>query len=247
MTIKTDSMRQAGAIINSIFNELVANLVPGKTTKELEAETSTLLTKYGAKSGTYGFRGFKNLICTSINEEIDGGVPSSRKLQEGDLLKLDLVISYIGFFVDKAITVGIPPLDFTKKYILTCGNECINSTIAFIDSYVKKQTITNYMIGSFVEGFCNSKRLKVIKSFGGHGIGFNMHSDPFIPNFGTKVDHIEESKLYPGSTFTIEPILVYQNTSLQRDGPTMIGDPLSCHFEETLLITETGVEVLTRL
>lgn len=235
---KIKNMRIAGKILDAVFDELRRFVRPGIKKIDVEAKLIKTLDKYGIRSATKGLNEFPNYICISVNDEILFGRPDEKILNEGDLITLDLTINYKGFFVDKAVTFGLDPLRFDQKYIINAGKKCLENAIS-----ICKPNITTNLIGNTIYGTASYLKVKVIKDYGGHGIGLKPHNHPFIPNYD---NNDNDTKLHKGMTFTIEPIVVYETDLIRSQNGVIYGDKISSHFEETILIIDNGAEVLTR-
>lgn len=233
-----DKMRAGGGILRDIFTILLEYITPGKTTKDIETLLSKLLKQFKVESGTLGFNGFPSVVCISVNEEILNGVPSNRILSIGDLVSVDLLIKYNGVYLDKAITMSLGNARYDQHYIINAANQCLDAVITLV-----KPNMTNYDIGEIIFNTAYSLGVKTIKGFGGHGIGLSRHTKPFIPN--SKIVK-EVINIKSGMFFTAEPIVCYNSPLYEQKGVTVIGDPISAHVEETLLMTDTGIEVMTR-
>jgi methionyl aminopeptidase len=236
-------MREAGRIVREILDALEAMAVAGVTTWELDRVAEDLTRKKGAKPAFKGYLGYPAVLCASVNEEVVHGIPSrKRKLQEGDLLKLDFGVSFKGFFGDSARTV---PIGKPSREAQSLSEATRISLEKAIEVVAPGRHVGD--IGAAVQGFVESRGYSVVRDFTGHGIGRALHEAPQVPNFGRSG---EGTRLLPGMTLAIEPmvnagtheVLVLDDdwTAVTRDGK------LSAHFEHTVLVTEQGREVLTR-
>jgi len=237
MSLKYDFMKSGGIILKNILLRLSEEVKPGITTKQLEVYLKEMLLEYKVISGTKNLNGFPSFICISVNEELLSGVPSSRVIRKGDIVKLDLTINYKGFYVDKAVTVLVEPNDYKQKYILKCAQLCLDNALRFC-----KEGISVSELGDVIQTTANFMKVKVVKDYGGHGVGYAPHMEPFIPNYCNN----DGTKLYETYSFTIEPVVVFDSVTTYKKGMTVMGDPISAHVEETVLLTENGYEVLTR-
>jgi len=236
-----EMLRKSGKILAKIMQRLREVVKAGVSTYEIDQLAEELMRKEKVIAAFKGYNGFPANICTSINEEVVHGIPSQRKLNEGDILSLDLGINYKGYFSDTAITlpVGIISpqaeklIDVTKNALLDGIKEArINNRLSDI-SYAIQKYVENH-------GF------SVVRQFVGHGIGHSLHEDPQIPNFG--LPHQGEA-LQSGMVFAIEP-MVNMGTwecKIMENGWTAITKDrlLSAHFEHTVAITDQGPDVFT--
>jgi methionyl aminopeptidase len=236
-------MREAGRIVSEILDELEKAVAPGVTTWDLDALSEKLIYEKGARPAFKGYHGFPACLCASVNNEVVHGIPSKRrKLQEGDLMKLDFGVVYRGFFGDSARTVPVGKVSPEAQALLDATREALHKGIQVM---VKGNRIGD--IGHAVQSYVEARGYSVVREFTGHGIGRHLHEMPEVPNYGQKGSGM---KLRPGMVLAVEP-MVNQGTSevgLLDDDWTAVtlDNKLSAHFEHTVLITEGGPEVLTR-
>ncbi|MFZ5468058.1 MAG: type I methionyl aminopeptidase [Myxococcota bacterium] len=237
-------MRDAGRIVCEVLDALEKAVVPGVSTLELDRLAEDLIYKKGAKPAFKGYLGFPCCLCASINEEVVHGIPSKkRKLAEGDLMKLDFGVVYKGFFGDAARTVPVG-----KTSAEACA--LVEATRASLAKAIEQVRVGNRVgdIGHAVQTFVETKGYSVVRDFVGHGIGRKLHEQPQVPNFGLPATGM---KLRPGMTIAIEPMVnagTHKVEVLDDDWTAVTLDrKLSAHFEHTVLVTEEGPEVLTRL
>jgi methionyl aminopeptidase len=212
---------------------------------EVDAWVETEIKRLGAIA-TYKTSevNFPNVICISTNDEIVHGIPSDYVLEKGDIVSFDLVITYKGMKTDSAFTmiVGEEPTG-VKKHLL---NVTERSLYAGIDA-IKGPTYTGD-IGEAVERVLSAGKLGIVRDLVGHGVGLEMHMPPEVPNYGRKGTGV---LLKPGDTIAIEPMAMLgkERIKTDRDGWTIrtADGSLAAHFEHTVLVTETGVEILTTL
>lgn len=246
---KTDyqiqAMREGGKILASIFKDLEAYTQPGMNELDIDAWVDKQIRSYGA-TPTYREPevDFNGSICISVNEELIHGLPKDNVLENGDKVSYDLTITYKGMKTDSAFTmiVGEQPKGAIKHLINTTNR----SLYAGID--VIKDGVRTGDIGSAVEEVLVAGKLGVIREYVGHGIGESMHMPPEVPNYGNKNSGVV---LRAGDTICIEPMasLGQPKTTVDQDSWTvsMSDGSLCAHFEHTVLITETGYEILTTL
>ncbi len=234
-------LRKSGKILAKVMQNLRGFIKAGVTTLEIDNLADELIRKEDAKSAFKGYRGFPAHICTSINEEIIHGIPSSRKLNEGDILSLDMGVDYKGYFSDSAITVGIGEIDFKRKKLIEVTKNALSTAI-------KQACKENHLsdISYAVQNCVESKGFSVVRQFVGHGIGHSLHEDPEIPNFG--LSH-RGPVLKQGMVFAIEPMVnmgTWESKILDNGWTAVTLDGLpSAHFEHTVAITDNGPEILT--
>jgi len=240
-----DAMRAGGKILATILNNLQKQVEVGISEIEIAKWVEKEIKKSGAIA-TYKTSevDFPSVICISTNEEIVHSVPSSYVFERGDVVSFDLVITYKGMKVDSAFTmvVGEEPKG-VKKHLL---NYTQRSLYAGIDAI--KGPIYTGDIGAAVEKVLNEGKLGIIRELVGHGIGQKMQQAPEVPNYGKKGSGV---LLVAGDTIAIEPMATLGGEAIKTDDDgwtisTRDGS-LAAHFEHTVLITEDGAEILTRL
>ena len=243
--IKTEKeisyMREAGNIIAEIMNKMEKAIEPGITTLELDNISKKEIKKNKVKSAFLGLYDFPNTICVSINEEIVHGIPSSKKLKNGDIISIDAGVIVEGFNSDHAKT--FPVGDCTQKEI-----NLLSDTSESLELAINECVVGKFIgdIGNAVEEFIIPKGYGLVRNYTGHGIGRSLHEPPQVPNFGVSGTG---PKLIPGMTLAIEPMvnLGGEGTKLCDDGWTVVTSDgaKSAHFENTVLITDSKPEVLT--
>ena len=239
--IELNSMRQSGKMLKSVKKTIKKNIEEGITTKELDYIAEKEILNLGGKPGFKGLYGFPGTICSSFNEEIVHGIPSDRKIKDGDIIRIDCGVIYEDFNTDSAFTLGIGNLPVkTSKLIKT--------TLNSLHLGIKEATPNNHIgdIGHAVESYSTNNGFSVVKEYVGHGIGKNLHEDPQIPNYGMKSTG---PKIIEGMALAIEPMLIEgdEQTKIDNDGWTVKtkDGSMSAHFEDTIIITNSGNEIIT--
>jgi methionyl aminopeptidase len=243
-------IREGGHIMGEIMDQLIALVVPGVTTGELEDAAEKLMIKAGGTPAFKGYRpsfavsGFPSALCTSINHEIvhAPAVPS-RKLKEGDVLGIDVGFFYKGFYTDMARTVPVGKISAEAEKLLRVTQEALAKGIEAVQL---GQTV--YEIGAAVEDFAKSQGVSVITDLVGHGVGKEIHEDPSVPNF--RFNNSKKHKIAKGMVIAIEPMLSLGRPQLviaEDDWTYQTKDgSLSAQFENTVAINHDGtVEILT--
>lgn len=247
--IKTEAqiqaMREGGKILATIYDGLKKQIRAGMSELEADAWVEKEIKRLGAIA-TYKTSevNFPNVICISTNDEIVHGVPTEYVFEKGDIVSFDLVISYKGMKTDAAFSMIIDEKPTgIKKHLL---NVTERSLYAGIDAI--KGSVYTGDIGAAVEKVLNDGKLGIIRDLVGHGVGLEMHMPPEVPNYGRKGTGV---LLKPGDTIAIEPMatLGKERIVTDEDGWTIrsYDGSLAAHFEHTVLVTETGVEILTQL
>lgn len=233
---------QAGKILAKVSDIIKKNIKLGVTTEELDELAEKEFDRFGVISAFKGYRGFPANICSSINEEVVHGIPSNRKLSEGDILSVDLGIKVDGYYADMAFT---QPVGKIKPRI----KKLINITRQALHKGIKQARINNRIhdISSAIQAHIESAGFSVVREFVGHGIGKELHEEPQIPNYGRSNtgEAIEE-----GMVFAIEPMVnmgSWEIDILDNGWTAVTRDRLpSCHFEHTVVVLSDGPKILTQ-
>jgi methionyl aminopeptidase len=239
-----EKMRRSGAAVRQVLEHVRAHVKAGVTTLDLENAAEIKMTELGATSAFKGYRGYPCVLCTSVNEQVVHGIPSSKSvLRDGDIVSIDFGIVLDGYYGDSAITVpvgtGVSPdaqrlLDVTKASLETAIK-------------VVRPGATLGDIGAAVQEVVEADGFSVVREFVGHGIGTRMHEDPQVPNYGQRG---AGTKLRAGMVLAIEPMVNVGKPGVQvlSDGWTAVTEDgsLSAHFEHTVAVTPDGAAILTQ-
>lgn len=224
-----------------ILSELGMMIKPGIQTKDLDEYAERRTREMDAVPAFKGYRGYPASLCTSINEEIVHGIPSSRTLRSGDIISLDFGVVYDGFYGDAAVTYPVGEITPPAEKLIATARESFTKGVAKVKEGNRLSDVS-YAIQSHVE----SQGFSVIRSFVGHGIGFSLHEEPQIPNFGSPG---RGPKLRPGMVLAIEPMIAIGNWEVEilSDNWTAVTKDrsLSAHYEHTVALTQNGVEILS--
>lgn len=239
------AMREGGTIIATIFEALKQLVKVGVSERDIDSWVDSEIKKYGAVA-TYKTPevNFPSVICISVNDQVVHGIPTNYRFEKGDIASFDLVITYKGMKTDSAFSmvVGEEPVG-VKKHLLSLTER---SLYAGIDAI--KGPVYTGDIGEAVEKVLSAGKLGIIRELVGHGVGHEMHQAPEIPNWGHKGTGV---LLKAGDTIAIEPMATLggERIKTEEDGWTIStrDGSLAAHFEHTVLVTEDGVEILTRL
>ena len=234
-------MRVAGRIAAQAMHVAAEAIAPGITTDELDAVAHAFICDQGAYPSALGYRGFPKSICTSVNEVICHGIPDSRPLEDGDLVKIDVTVFIDGVHGDNCGTFFCGEVDQASADLTERTQEALNRAI----KAVRPGRQVN-VIGRVIESYAKRFGYGVVRDYTGHGVHTAFHSGLVIP-------HYDEPSLTtviePGMTFTIEPMLTLgdQANHLWRDGWTVVtNDGSRCaQFEHSLVVTPQGAEILT--
>ena len=234
-------MRRAGIALSRVVDELKVACQVGMRTEELDRLGDARIREAGARPGFLGYNGFPKSICVSINDEAVHGIPGKRKIQDGDLVSLDLGLVLDGFWADMGVTVPVGNASAEAKRLVRVTEESFWQ--AMEQCYPGKRLGD---ISHAVQSHVEAAGFSVIRQFVGHGIGRNMHEDPQVPNFGRPGTGPE---LKVGMTLAIEP-MVNQGSAdvyIKPDGWTVctVDGSLSSYYEHTVAITKDGPWVLT--
>ena len=240
-TRELDLMREAGRVASHTKAVLMDAIRPGITSRELDALAEREIRSLGAVPSFKGLYGFPATVCASFNEEIVHGIPSRRRLEEGDIIGIDLGAVVGGFHSDTAFTVGVGIIDEDSQRLIDVTKESLS--LAVEQTRVGRRVGD---VGAVVETYAESLGYGVVRQYVGHGIGRALHEDPSVPNYGTPG---RGALLRAGMTIAIEPMLNMGtwDTRVLDDGWTVVtaDGARSAHFEDTVAVTEDGPEVLT--
>lgn len=238
-----DLMRKSSRIVAETLEKLAELIEPGVTTLELDRFAEGYIARRGGKSAFKGYRGYPYTLCTSVNEQVVHAFPSARRLKEGDIISLDLGVMVDGYYGDAAITVPVGKISDGAKRLISATQQALIRAIAAARSGHHLSDIS-HAVQSAVE----AQGFSVVRLFVGHGIGRSLHEEPQIPNFGPPA---QGPLLKPGVVLAIEPMANVggPDVMILDDCWTAVtcDRSLSAHFEHTVALTDSGVEVLTSL
>lgn len=246
ITIKSEHeielMRKAGEIVGATHNYLKQYIRPGITTKELNDLAEEFIVKSNATPSFKNLYGFPGTICISINDEVVHGIPSKRKLKNGDIVKLDIGACYQGYHGDSAWSYPVGKVSTETNRLLEQTEKALYEGLSVIHDGAHVGDI-----GHAVQEYAKKHHLGVVKELVGHGIGTQVHEEPDVPNYG---ESGTGPVLKAGMVIAVEPMLnlgTAQVFMLDDDWTVVTGDELpSAHFEHTVLVTKDGYEILTK-
>jgi methionyl aminopeptidase len=236
-----DRMAAAGAILVKTMHLLAAKIRPGVSTKELDRAAEKFIRSQGAKPTFKGYRGFPASICASPNSMIVHGIPGSYKLEKGDIISIDIGVTYDGWVADAARTFAVGPVSPEAQKLLTTTEEALMRAVPQCRAGNRLGDVS-----STVQRHVEAAGFSVVRSLVGHGVGRAMHEDPQIPNYGRSGTGV---RLEEGMVFAVEPMVTvgYHTVRMGDDGWAIYAEDgsLAAHFEFTIAITAAGPRILT--
>ena len=246
ITIKSEEeialMRESCRIARDTLDYVGKNIRAGMTTKEVDELVYKYITSCGAVPSELGYEGYPASSCVSVNEVVVHGIPSDRVILDGDIVSVDIVAEKNGFHGDAARTYLIGNVSEEKRKLVKVTEECFFKAIEGLQAGVPL-----YNLGNAVQTHAEANGYGVVRALTGHGIGRSMHEDPAVPNYGKRGTGM---RLRAGMTICIEPMInmgTFKVCMKNSDGWTVVtadGKP-AAHYENTVLIKEDGVEILT--
>lgn len=239
------AMRESGRMLGTVLAVLQGSATVGMTTKELADIAARELKGLGGEPSFLGYQGFTDVLCVSLNEEVVHGIPShDRIIADGDIVSMDFGVTYKGMITDAArsIIVGTPK---KQQHV-----ELVKYTLASLDAGINvvKHHVRTGDIGASIQSVLDKFHYGIVRDLVGHGVGHHLHEDPNIPNYGRRETG---PWLEAGMTIAIEPMstLGTDRVKVCDDGWTIVtaDKSWSAHFEDTVLITQNGCEILTRV
>jgi methionyl aminopeptidase len=234
-------LRAVNRLVADILSDLREMVAPGVTTEEIDAEAERLVRAAAATPAFKGYHGYPATVCASINEQVVHGIPSKRRLVEGDILSLDMGAKLDGFFGDCAVTVAVGRVSPEAAELLRITEEALYRGI---DAVTPGARVSD--IGAAVQRHVEAHGFSVVREFVGHGIGMALHEEPQIANYGPGG---RGPRLAEGMVLAIEPMVNVGKPAVKvlADGWTAVtrDGSLSAHFEHTVVVTREGREILT--
>ena len=236
-----EKMRQACRAASDVLEQVSALVRPGITTGEVDQAAADYISEFGCKSAFLGYRGFPGNICISVNEEVVHGIGGSRRIQYGDIVKLDIGVIKDGWVGDTATTVPVGIIDEKTQRLLTVTEKTLEMAITHVQN---GRRLGDLCVAIEDEVVANG--YSVVREFVGHGVGRKLHEEPQVPNYGRAGSG---PKLKAGMTIAIEPMVNLGSSGVRVLGDqwtvvTLDGKP-SAHFEHTVLVTKGEPEILT--
>lgn len=236
-------MREAGRIVAETHRLMAQSIEPGITTGELDRIADKYIRSQGALPSFKDYNGFPYSICASVNEELVHGFPSKRKLNEGDIISLDIGAQYRGFHGDSAWTYPVGEISDEAKKLLEVTEGSLFAGLELV-----KPDVRLYTISHAIQQHIENAGFSVVREYVGHGVGADLHEEPQIPNYGTPD---RGPRLKPGMVLAIEPMVNvgkrYVRTLEDNWTVVTVDGSLCAHFEHTVAVTPDGMEILTKL
>ncbi|WP_303851554.1 type I methionyl aminopeptidase [Seleniivibrio woodruffii] len=236
-----DLMRISGSVVKEVLEKLEEFIKPGLTTLDIDKFAENIISSRDALPSFKGYRGYPASICASINEVVVHGIPSDRKIVEGDIISVDVGAYKNGFHGDAARTYAVGKISKEAEDLMRVTEE---SFFKGIEKAVDGGRLTD--ISHAVQVHCESHGYGVVRDFFGHGIGREMHEEPAIPNYGKPNRGL---RLRAGMVLAVEPMVTAGHYSVRtlKDGWTAVTEDgsLAAHYENTVAITPNGPEILT--
>ena len=234
-------MKASAKILKDTLSLLEENVKAGVATCELDRLAYEYITKAGARPSFLNYNGYPASVCTSIDEEVVHGIPSKRKLEEGQIVGIDIGVFFEGYHTDAARTFPVGKISPEKQKLIDVTRQCFFEGIAAVKDGARLGDV-----GYRIQRHAESNGFSVVRDLVGHGIGESMHEDPSVPNFGKPGHGI---RLIEGMTLAIEPMINAGSYHVKwlDDGWTVgtcDGKP-SAHYENTVVVTKEGAEILT--
>ncbi|MCR8636284.1 MULTISPECIES: type I methionyl aminopeptidase [Paenibacillus] len=237
-----DLMREAGRIVAETHRLLQKSIRPDITTKELDQIAEDFIRSQGATPSFKGYNGFSGSICASVNDELVHGIPSGRKLKDGDIISLDIGAKYKGYHGDSAWTYGVGEISETAKKLLEVTEKSLYDGLA-----EAKPDARLFTISHAIQKCVEDEGFSIVREYVGHGIGSELHEEPQIPNYGLPG---RGPRLKPGMVLAIEPMVNvgerFVKTLADNWTVVTVDGTLCAHFEHTIAITPEGYEILTK-
>lgn len=246
VTIKSEAeielMRESGRLLSIMHEELRKELKPGISTLDIDRLGETIIRDFGCIPNFKNYNGYPASICVSVNDEVVHGIPNKHRiLNEGDIVSLDAGLIYKGYHSDAARTWGIGEISKEAQRLIDVTKQSFFEGIKFV-----KEGNHLHDISAAIQNYVEANGYSVVRDLVGHGIGTHLHEDPQIPNFKTRGRGL---KLMAGMTLAIEPMVNeggYKVEWLDDDWTVVTADgSLSAHYENTVLVTADGYEILT--
>ncbi len=234
-------MRKAGKLASQVLDMVTEHIREGITTNEIDTLCHEFILKHGATPSPLGYNGFPKSVCTSVNHVVCHGIPSDKKLQDGDIVNVDVTVNLNGYHGDNSRMYGIGKVGVAAQKLMDTTYEALMKAISIL-----KPGVTLGDIGHAIQSYVEPKGYSVVRDFCGHGIGTSMHHGPEVLHYGKPGAGLV---LESGFFFTIEPMINQgkPDVKILADGWTAVtrDRSLSAQWEHTIAITDDGYEIFT--
>ena len=245
VTIKSEKeielMKKAGKILSETLDLIQQNIKPGVTTEKLDRLAEKYIRKHKALPSFKGYSGYPASICASVNEEVVHGIPGNRRLNEGDIIGIDIGVCFGGFHADAARTYGVGRISDEAQHLIDVAKESFFRGVEKVREGVRLGDVS-----CEIQTFVEENGYSVVRELVGHGIGSNLHEQPDVPNYGVAGKGL---RLAEGMTLAIEPMVnmgTHKIILLDDDWTCITADrKLSAHYENTIVVRKDGCEIIT--
>ncbi len=236
-----EGIRKSCSLLSRLLTEIRPLVQPGASLLELDRFARDFILRHGGRPAFLGYEGYPATLCLSVNEVVIHGIPDERRLAEGDIVGLDSGIDLGGYFSDAAVTWAVGRVGPEAERLMRVTRECLDKAIEAVVPGARIHDISRAVFRQ-----ATGAGFGVVRQYCGHGVGLEMHEEPQIPNY---VSPGPNPRLLPGMVLAIEPMINAGtgDVRLLDDDWTVVtlDGSLSAHYEHTVLVTETGHEVLT--
>lgn len=241
-----ETMREAGRVARLALDAARAMVKPGVSTLDIDAEVERVIRSHGATPEFKGYHGYPASSCISVNEQVVHGIPSGRRLKEGDIVGIDVGARLKGYVGDNAATICVGKVTPEARRLVETTRECLE---AAVEMCVPGKKLSD--VGRAVQSLAEARGFTLVREYSGHGIGTRMHEDPSVPNYVDAATLKRDLVFREGLCIAIEPMLnagAADVRTLDDDWTVVTQDgSLSAHWEDTIAITKDGPMVLTRV
>jgi len=236
-----EGIRKSCALLSRLLGEIRPLVQPGVSLLELDDFARDFIVRHGGRPAFLGYEGYPATLCLSVNEVVIHGIPGKRRLAEGDIVGLDCGIDLGGYFSDAAVTWKAGSVSPEAERLMRVTRECLDGALQAVEPGARIHDISRAVFSH-----ATAAGLGVVRQYCGHGVGLEMHEDPQIPNY---VSPGPNPRLLPGMVLAIEPMINAGTGDVKvlNDDWTVVSmdGSLSAHYEHTVLVTESGREILT--
>jgi len=241
-----ETMREAGRVARLALDAARAMVKPGVSTLDIDAEVERVIRSHGATPEFKGYHGYPASSCISVNEQVVHGIPSGRRLKDGDIVGIDVGARLKGYVGDNAATICVGKVTPEARRLVETTRECLE---AAVEMCVPGKKLSD--VGRAVQSLAEARGFTLVREYSGHGIGTRMHEDPSVPNYVDAATLKRDLVFREGLCIAIEPMLnagAADVRTLDDDWTVVTQDgSLSAHWEDTIAITKDGPMVLTRV